>query len=146
MASFCCRSSSLPARPSMRSWSRSSFRMLRRGSSGDTSRRRSREPERYANHSASSSLTLEILHIPLVLFGGASGLEGAEVAAPLGLGVDFSRIQPVFAAAQFSNHDHPPQPRHRQLYTLMLRARMSPGFAVDGSPIPMVVRFLRRIA
>jgi hypothetical protein len=45
-----------------------------------------------------TSVTLEILHVTFMLLGGASGLEGAEVTALLGLRVDFLRIQAVLAA------------------------------------------------
>ena len=40
---------------------------------------------------------LEVLHCALVLLGGGAGLEGAEIAAPAGLGIDLARIEAVAA-------------------------------------------------
>jgi hypothetical protein len=50
------------------------------------------------------SVTLEVLHVTFMFLGGRSGLEGAEVAPLLGLGVDFPRVQAVLAATQLANH------------------------------------------
>src|SRR5258708_27535933 len=47
---------------------------------------------------------LEELHRALMLLRGRARLEGAEVAAPAGLGILLSRIQPVLACLQLSNH------------------------------------------
>src|ERR1700683_3012679 len=55
----------------------------------------------------SASLVLvvfEVLHGALVLFGGGATAERAEVTALTGSRVGFSRIQAVFARAEFANH------------------------------------------
>src|SRR5664279_4551168 len=50
-------------------------------------------------------MPLEILHLPLVLFGGGARLEGAEIATLAGLRIELPRVQPVFAGAQFADHE-----------------------------------------
>jgi hypothetical protein len=49
-------------------------------------------------------VTFEVLNLPLVLLGGLSGGESAEILALLRGGVELSGIQPVFTGFQFSNH------------------------------------------
>lgn len=50
-------------------------------------------------------MTLEVLDLSLVLLGGFAGIEGAEVAAFVGLRVDLAGIDSIFAGFQFSDHD-----------------------------------------
>jgi hypothetical protein len=49
-------------------------------------------------------MPFEILNFSLMLFSGSASFKGTEVAAALGLGIYFARIQPIFAAADFANH------------------------------------------
>ena len=49
-------------------------------------------------------VVFEVLHRPLVLFGGGAAAERAEVSALAGSRVGFSRVQAVFARAEFANH------------------------------------------
>jgi hypothetical protein len=51
------------------------------------------------------SVPFEILHCALVLLGGRSGLEGAEIATTLRLRIDFSRVQTIFARTELAYHD-----------------------------------------
>ncbi|HZE53186.1 MAG TPA: hypothetical protein VE111_07960 [Bradyrhizobium sp.] len=44
-------------------------------------------------------MPLEILHRALVLLGGGTRLEGAEVAALAGLRISFPGVEPVLASA-----------------------------------------------
>jgi hypothetical protein len=47
---------------------------------------------------------LKILHRSLVSFRGASGFEGAKIAALAGLGLFLARIEPVFAGFYLADH------------------------------------------
>jgi hypothetical protein len=49
-------------------------------------------------------MVLKILHRALVCFGGLSGSKRAEVTPTAGLGIFLTRVQPVLAALQLSNH------------------------------------------
>jgi hypothetical protein len=49
-------------------------------------------------------MPLEILHRLLMLLRRRAVLEGAEVAAFAGLGVELARIEPVLAGFQFADH------------------------------------------
>jgi hypothetical protein len=51
-----------------------------------------------------ASVTLEILHFALVLFGGGARGESSQVAAVTGLGIHLPRIEAVPARSQFANH------------------------------------------
>src|SRR5205085_9524412 len=50
-----------------------------------------------------SAAALEVLDLALVLFGLGAGLEGAEVAALAGLGIELARIEAVFAGFQLAD-------------------------------------------
>lgn len=50
------------------------------------------------------SMTFEILHGALVLFGRGAGLERAEVAALAGLRIGLARIEAIFARGQLADH------------------------------------------
>jgi len=50
------------------------------------------------------SVVLEVLHRPLVLFGGRSTSERSEVSSFARAGVGFAGIQPVFSRAEFADH------------------------------------------
>ena len=49
-------------------------------------------------------MVLKVLHRTLVCLGGLSGSERAKVPSTAGLGIFLTRIQPVLAGLQFSNH------------------------------------------
>ena len=49
-------------------------------------------------------MMLEILHRPLVVLGGLSRAERAEIAATPGFGVLLARVQAILPRLQFSNH------------------------------------------
>jgi len=49
-------------------------------------------------------MSLEVLHLTLMLLGGGACLERPQISSSLGLRVDFPRIQPIFARAEFSYH------------------------------------------
>ena len=50
-------------------------------------------------------MTLEILHLALVLLGRRPAFERAEIAALARLGIHLARIEAVFARRQFADHD-----------------------------------------
>ena len=52
-------------------------------------------------------MVLKILHRTLVCFGGLPGSKRAKVPPTAGLGIFLTRIQPVPAGLQFSNHRIP---------------------------------------
>src|SRR5262249_3853969 len=52
----------------------------------------------------SASMPLEILHGALVLFGGRTRFERAEIAPSTGLRIDLARIEPVLAGLQLADH------------------------------------------
>ena len=49
-------------------------------------------------------MALEVLDFALVLFSGGSGIECSKIAALAGLRILFTRVEPVAAIFQFSNH------------------------------------------
>ena len=49
-------------------------------------------------------MSLEILHLPLVLFCCSAALESTEISSLARAGVLFARIQPVSARLESSNH------------------------------------------
>jgi hypothetical protein len=49
-------------------------------------------------------MSLEVLHVPLVLFRSRARFEGAEIAALAGFRIHLSGIEPIFARLQFSDH------------------------------------------
>src|SRR5207249_4974875 len=49
-------------------------------------------------------MPLEVLHLAFVLLGGLARFEGAEVPAFAGPGIDFTRIETVFAGLQLADH------------------------------------------
>jgi hypothetical protein len=49
-------------------------------------------------------LVLEVLHRPLVGFGGFPAPEGAQITPPTGFRIFLPRIQPVLPRLQFPNH------------------------------------------
>jgi len=53
---------------------------------------------------APSVCPLEELYRPFVLFSRFTGGERTEVFAPAGARIPFSRVEPVFAGFQFSDH------------------------------------------
>jgi hypothetical protein len=50
------------------------------------------------------SMPLEKLHGALVLLRRRAAGEGAEIAPPAGLRIDFARIEPVFAGGELADH------------------------------------------
>src|SRR6266700_5162213 len=68
-------------------------------------------------------MPLEILHLLLVLLGGRARLEGAEIPALAGLEIDLPRVEPVFAGAQFADHEAFPPECHLPPPTDRGRAR-----------------------
>jgi hypothetical protein len=50
------------------------------------------------------STPLEVLNGTLMLFGGGSGSERAQVSALAGFRILLARVQAIFAALQLSNH------------------------------------------
>jgi hypothetical protein len=58
------------------------------------------------NRAVSLSLasTFEKLHRTLMLFSSRPSIERPKVLSPAGLGIFLSRVQPVFARLQFSDH------------------------------------------
>jgi len=56
-----------------------------------------------------SPAALEKLHGPFVPLRRGTCLEGSQIAPLSGLGVQFSRVQPVLAGLQFANHDRRPR-------------------------------------
>jgi hypothetical protein len=49
-------------------------------------------------------MSLEVLHFTLMLFCSGARLERAQISSSSGFRVEFSRIQPIFARAEFSYH------------------------------------------
>lgn len=49
-------------------------------------------------------MTLEILHLALVLFGRGTRFECAEIAALTRFRIEFARLQAVLAAGEFVDH------------------------------------------
>src|SRR4029453_1332304 len=49
-------------------------------------------------------MSLEILHLALVLFSSCTRLEGSEIAPPARLWVHLAGIEPVFAGFQLADH------------------------------------------
>jgi alkanesulfonate monooxygenase SsuD/methylene tetrahydromethanopterin reductase-like flavin-dependent oxidoreductase (luciferase family) len=60
--------------------------------------------KRASKDDGKTSMPFEILHRAFVLLGGGAGSEGAEIAAAAGLGIYFSRVEPVLAGRQFADH------------------------------------------
>jgi hypothetical protein len=56
-----------------------------------------------------ASMTLEILHGTLMLFGRRTRRKRAEVAAAAGLRVDFARIEPIAARLELADHRRLPR-------------------------------------
>jgi hypothetical protein len=49
-------------------------------------------------------MALEILHGAFVLYRGGFGAEGPKIATLAGLGIEFSRIEPVTAVLELADH------------------------------------------
>jgi hypothetical protein len=52
-------------------------------------------------------MPLEVLYLALVLLGGGSSFEGAEVSMALGLRIELPRVQSIFAGTEFADHEPP---------------------------------------
>jgi hypothetical protein len=62
--------------------------------------------ESRANRSEIRSMPLEILHFPLVFFGGSTASERSQIATSTSAGVLLSGVQPVLTSCQFANHGY----------------------------------------
>ena len=49
-------------------------------------------------------MPLEILHFPLMLLRRRAAVEGAEIAALAGLGIELAGVEAVFAGFEFADH------------------------------------------
>ena len=58
-------------------------------------------------------MTLEILHVALVLLGRLTRVERSEIAALAGLWIGLFRVQPVLTGFQLADHFAPPLPTKR---------------------------------
>jgi hypothetical protein len=71
-------------------------------------------------------MMLKILHRSLVFLGCRTGFEGSQVATPASFWVLLSRVQPVLARCQFTNHGKAPFSMFLTAYILQF-ARLDRG-------------------
>src|SRR5258708_38378352 len=81
-----------------------------------------------------ASMTLEILHGTLMLFGRRTRRKRAEVAAAAGLRVDFARIEPIAPRLELADHRRRPR---------AARARRMLRFAARGCGLVAIVNLRR---
>ncbi len=87
-------------------------------------------------------MSLEVLHLTLMLLGSGACLERAQISSSLGLRVEFPRVQPIFARAEFSYHSFPRgQPDLRLVADLFLGTFL-PARRASDKPIAMVLSAL----